>query len=113
MVGPDRLVGASAGTPERAAALVAAGADYLGVGAIFDASATKPNATHNRGLDALRAVRTAVGDVPLFAIGGISAHNAALCVAAGADGVASVRATLGADDVAAAVGELRASLSRG
>lgn len=102
---PNLLLGGSASSPERALLLAQQGADYLGVGAIFDASATKPDARHNRGPELLRELRDmpGVGHLPLVAIGGITADNAARCYAAGASGVAAVRAILGASDPAAAV----------
>lgn len=108
IVGPDRVVGASAGTLERAVALVAAGADYLGVGAIYEARVTKANASAPRGLDALKDARNhpALRTAPIVAIGGIDANNAAACIEAGADGVAAVRAILGAPDIAASTSAL-------
>lgn len=110
VVGPQRIVGASAGTPERARDLVAQGADYLGVGAIFDAHASKPDASSARGLDALRRVRKAVGALPLVAIGGITPANADACLAAGASGVAAIRGLLGERDIASAVTAFRSAL---
>ncbi|MEM1348325.1 MAG: thiamine phosphate synthase, partial [Myxococcota bacterium] len=53
-VAPGLLIGGSAGTPERAVLLVDQGADYLGVGALYDASASKPNASMPRGPDVVR-----------------------------------------------------------
>jgi len=106
---PHLLLGGSASSPERALLLAGQGANYLGVGAIFDASATKPDARHNRGPELLRELRetSGVGHLPLVAIGGITTDNAARCFAAGASGVAAVRAILGASDPAAAVTTLR------
>lgn len=92
------LIGGSAGGAEVGAALVAAGADYLGVGAVFDASGSKPDASAPRGVGVLTRVRAAV-DVPIVAIGGVDAGNAGRCVAAGASGVAVIRAIFGAADV--------------
>lgn len=106
---PHLLLGGSASSPERALLLAGQGADYLGVGAIFDASATKPDARHHRGPELLGQLRNlrGVGHLPLVAIGGITLHNADRCFAAGAAGVAAVRAILGAPDPAAAVTTLR------
>lgn len=71
-------------------------ADYLGVGPIF-AQSTKPDATPPLGVAGLRALR-ALTDKPMMAIGGITAHNAAPVLAAGADGLAVVSALVAADD---------------
>ena len=102
---PHLLLGGSASSPDRALLLAGQGADYLGVGAIFDASATKPDARHHRGPDLLRQLRSlpGVGHLPLVAIGGITLESASACFEAGASGVAAVRAILGAPDPAAAV----------
>ncbi len=104
-VGDRLVIGASAGTIERAVALVQAGADYLGVGAIYDASGTKPNASPPRGVGVLTQLRThpVLRDVPIVAIGGITPANADACIGAGADGVAVVRAIMGQRDIASAV----------
>jgi thiamine-phosphate pyrophosphorylase len=110
LLGPDVLIGGSAGTPERACALVVAGVDYLGVGAIFDARATKANASAPRGIAVLSDVRAAVGALPIVAIGGIAAENAASCLLAGADGVATVRGVFGGGDPASAARALRRAL---
>lgn len=103
IVGPDRIVGASAGTPERARAAVADGADYLGVGAVFEARPTKNDASPPRGPEGIAAVRRAVPGIPIVAIGGVSPENTRDCLNAGADGVAAIRGLLGAADVPGAV----------
>ena len=41
MLGPDKIIGISAHNPEEAAAAEAAGADYLGIGAVFSTSTKK------------------------------------------------------------------------
>lgn len=91
-VGPDKIVGASARTIERAHQALDEGADYLGMGAIFDASATKADA-EVIGLQGLRALRAdpVVKDALVVAIGGITIDTANACISAGADGVAMVR----------------------
>lgn len=111
-LGTARIIGASAGTPERASALRDAGADYIGVGAIYAAQASKPDASPPRGVEAIRAVREAIGTHPLVAIGGITPDRTGACIAAGADGVASIRELLGADDIRSAVLQFREALGR-
>lgn len=105
VLGPDRVLGASAGDLHRAHAAVAAGADYLGVGAIFDASATKPDASPARGPEILAHFRAdpLLTSVPLVAIGGMTPARARTCIDAGATGVAAIRGMLGAADRADAV----------
>jgi len=80
--------------------------DYLAVSPVFD-TPTKRDAAPAMGLEGVSALR-ALTDLPLVAIGGIDAGNAAAVLAAGADGIAVVRAIEGAEDPAAAAAQLRA-----
>ena len=84
------LLGLSAWDVGQALAAERAGAGYLGVGPIWS-TPSKPDAERPIGLDGLAGVADAVG-IPVVAIGGIDATNAGACVAAGADGVAVIRA---------------------
>lgn len=105
IAGEQLVIGASAGTVEAATELAAKGADYLGVGAVYEARASKADASPPRGPEVIRAVVDAV-DIPVFGIGGIDETNAADVVAHGASGVAVIRAVLGADDRRAAARRL-------
>ncbi|MBX6377239.1 MAG: thiamine phosphate synthase [Clostridia bacterium] len=110
ILGPSRLLGVSVDNPEEARRAAAAGADYVGAGSVF-ATATKPDAGPVIGLEGLRAICEAVG-IPVIAIGGITAANAAACIAAGAAGVAVVSAVVAAPDVEAATRELAQTVRR-
>jgi thiamine-phosphate pyrophosphorylase len=81
------LLGRSASSLEQA---LAADADYLGVGPIWE-SPSKDDADPAIGLAGLQAICAAVS-VPVVAIGGIDATNAGDCIRAGAAGVAVIRA---------------------
>ena len=81
------LLGRSATSYEEA---IAAEADYLGVGPVW-ATPSKDDAALPLGLEELARICAAVS-VPVIAIGGIDATNAADCIRAGAAGVAVVRA---------------------
>ena len=105
-VGPGRLVGLTVDRPEQLHAV--AGADYLGVGPVFD-TPTKTD-TPAGGLDLVRAAAREA-TVPWFAIGGIDETNVDAVVAAGAARVAVVRAVRDATDPRAAAARLRAALS--
>ncbi len=61
-------------------------------------TATKTDTSPTLGLEGLRAVRQAVGDFPLVAIGGISHANARDVIEAGADSVAVISALLSDPD---------------
>jgi thiamine-phosphate pyrophosphorylase len=106
VVGPDRLIGLSASTPGELADV--GGADYVGVTAF--ATPTKEDAVAG-GLELLRAAAATL-TVPWFAIGGVELSNVAEVAAAGAPGVAVVRAIRDADDPEAAALRLRAFLDR-
>lgn len=67
MIGPDKILGISAGTVEEARAAEKAGADYIGVGAVFGTS-TKKNA-RNLSLEKLQEISSSVS-IPVVAIGG-------------------------------------------
>jgi thiamine-phosphate pyrophosphorylase len=69
---------------------VAADADYLGFGPIWP-TPSKADAAPPLGLEELERVCDAVS-IPVVAIGGIDASNAAACIRAGAAGVAAIRA---------------------
>ncbi len=104
LIGPEAILGLSITAVADLAASDLAGVDYLGVGPVF-ATATKPDAAPAMHLAGLAAVRAAC-PLPIVAIGGISADNAAAVVAAGADGVAVVSAICAAPDAAEATHNL-------
>jgi len=104
-LGPCAIVGVSCyDSLERARVLAAEGADYLAFGAFFP-SPTKPNArTATPAL--LRDAKTL--DVPLVAIGGITATNAAPLIDVGANYLAVISAVFGARDVRGAARSIAA-----
>lgn len=110
VAGPGHLLGGTARDPERAALLVAQGADYLGVGPAY-VTTTKAGLPDPLGADRIGAVAAAVA-VPVIAIGGVTAGRVADLVAAGASGVAVVSAVSAAADPAAATRELLTALDR-
>ena len=95
IIGPDKILGISAGTVEEAVAAEKAGADYIGVGAVFP-TGTKKNATPMT-MELLRKIVASVS-IPVVAIGGINANNIAYLASSGVDGVAVVSAIFGAED---------------
>lgn len=104
-VGDDMIIGVSAHTVEEAVEAVNNGADYLGLGAVFNTS-TKTD-VDNMSAEMLRAICDAV-EVPTVAIGGISAKNIAQLNGSGVDGVAVVSAIFAADNPGKATAELLA-----
>ncbi|TVP83311.1 thiamine phosphate synthase [Thioalkalivibrio sp.] len=105
-LGADRIIGASCyNNLQHAHAAAAAGADYVAFGSVYP-SATKPQA-RRADLDLLRAARREL-NVPICAIGGITAENAAPVVAAGADMIAVIQGISAAPDPEAAARALQA-----
>jgi thiamine-phosphate pyrophosphorylase len=105
----DTLIGCSVAGVAQARRALAAGADYIGVGAIYPT----PSKEDSRpvGLAALERVRARVS-LPLIAIGGINHTNVQEVIKAGADGVAVISAVLGADDVERATRRLVARMGQ-
>jgi thiamine-phosphate pyrophosphorylase len=110
LAGGKLFIGATARSAEAARAAKEAGADYLGVGAMFP-TGTKSD-TVTIGPAALRAIKEAAG-LPAVGIGGVNARNAASVIGAGADGVAVVSAILSQADPAAAARAIRAACGSG
>lgn len=102
-LGEGKIIGASSHNPAEALAAQAAGADYLGCGAVFG-STTKSNATHITP-DILRSVTEAV-EIPVVAIGGITRENLPTLNGCGLAGAAVVSAIFAQPDIAAASREL-------
>ncbi|HWR98173.1 MAG TPA: thiamine phosphate synthase [Candidatus Methanoperedens sp.] len=104
LLGPHGLIGVSVYEPADLAAAEAAGAAYVAVGAVYPTATKKIAAV---GLEGVRRLREATR-LPIVAIGGITAANAADAIAAGAGGVAVISAVSAAADPAGATRELRA-----
>lgn len=103
MIGPDKILGISAGTVDEAIAAEKAGADYIGVGAVFGTS-TKKDA-RDLTVEKLREIRSAV-TIPVVAIGGINAENVVQLSGSGVDGVAVISAIFAAKDPGKATAQL-------
>lgn len=91
LLGNDAVIGYSTHNVSQAIATAALPIDYVAIGPIFQTS-TKANPDPVVGLDGLRAVRKAIGNVRLVAIGGITPANARAVIEAGADSVALISA---------------------
>lgn len=109
VLGAGAVLGATAREPVTAAAAVAAGASYLGVGPCY-ATTTKSGLPDPIGPAGIRAVARAVA-VPVVAIGGVTAAEVPALRAAGAYGVAVVGALSAAADPARATAELIEALT--
>lgn len=103
LLGTDKIIGVTAKTVEQAKKAQADGADYLGSGAVFG-STTKLNAKPMT-KELLREITAAV-DIPVVAIGGINADNAATLKGTGIAGIAVVGAIFASADIKAAARKL-------
>ncbi|HYF83683.1 MAG TPA: thiamine phosphate synthase [Clostridia bacterium] len=104
LMGPDKIIGASANCVEEALAYQKQGADYLGIGALFP-TITKGNTEHVN-LEQLKIIKEAVC-IPVVGIGGVNVKNASAVRAAGVDGIAAASAILGSENVSKAANSLR------
>lgn len=109
MIGEDKILGISAGTVEEAIAAEKAGADYIGVGAVFGTS-TKKNA-RNMTVDRLKEIVAAV-NIPVVAIGGINGQNMSELSGSKVDGVAVVSAIFAAENPGEATKDLLAKAKK-
>ena len=104
LLGPDRILGATAHTVAEALRAQAEGADYLGVGAMFP-TGTKTD-TVPTSADTLKAICAAVS-IPVVAIGGVNAQNLSTLAGTGIAGAAVVSAIFSQSDLTAAARTLR------
>ena len=104
VIGKEMLLGVSAGSAAEAVNAVKAGADYLGVGAMFPTE-TKPDAGFVS-MEELGRIRREV-DIPIVVIGGIGRENAKLFKPMGIDGLAVVSAVIAESDIKKSASTLR------
>ncbi len=90
------FIGISTNSLEDAVAAEKGGADYLGVGPIYE-TPTKTDTAPVLGLDGLGKIRKNI-KIPLVTIGGMNHSNAAQVIRNGADGIAVVSAIVAAED---------------
>ena len=89
LLGEEAVIGYSTHSVEQAVQATRFPIDYLAIGPIFP-TATKENPSPVVGLDGVRAVRSAIGNLPLVAIGGITPANLPAVIDAGANSGAMI-----------------------
>lgn len=92
LLGPRKIIGVSTHNLAEALRAEAAGADYIGLGAMYPS--TSKEIQHLPGIDALAKIRAGIR-IPIIAIGGINRDNAVPLIDSGADAVAVIAAVLG------------------
>lgn len=105
ILGPAKIIGISASNVVATVTAEKNGADYIGAGAVF-ATPTKTDTGKPLGLAGLWEITRAV-KIPVVAVGGMKAHNAAAMRAHGAAGIAVVSAIMAAADPEQAARELQ------
>ena len=103
LLGEDKIIGVSAHSVEEAVEAERNGADYLGVGSVFNTS-TKLDASAVS-METLKAICDAVS-IPVVAIGGVNKGNIPELQGSGVDGVAVVSAIFAAKDIQKETSEL-------
>jgi len=88
ILGPNKIIGLSVKTIDQAKQAEAMGANYIGVGPIFQTS-TKDDAGNPLGIDFLKQIKKEV-TLPVVAIGGITLENAKEVIGAGADALCAI-----------------------
>jgi thiamine-phosphate pyrophosphorylase len=106
-LGAAAIIGKSAHNADEVMQAAAVGADYATLSPIF-VSASKPGYGPALGLAALRGT----WPLPVLALGGIDAGNAAHCLAAGATGIAVMGEAMRAADPRGFMADLLARLPR-
>lgn len=97
LLGEDKIIGLSVHDREEAIRAEKTGADYVGLGPIFD-TATKKDAGEGIGPHNIREVKDSI-NIPVVAIGGINNENSESVIRNGADSLVAISAVVCSDDV--------------
>jgi len=108
LLGPQKIIGATAHSLREAQEAEEGGANYLGVGSVF-LSPSKKHLKNTLGLRGLLTIREKIS-IPILAIGGINPENAHDVIATGVNGIAVISAILGAKDIEKATKKLLYSI---
>jgi thiamine-phosphate pyrophosphorylase len=107
---PGKLVGLSTHSKQEVKSAEQQGCDYVLFGPVYHTT-SKIRYGEPQGLDKLQQVAASTA-TPVFAVGGITSKNAALCLECGAYGVAVISAILAAEDITAAVDKYRQAIGQ-
>jgi hydroxymethylpyrimidine kinase / phosphomethylpyrimidine kinase / thiamine-phosphate diphosphorylase len=109
LLGAKKIIGVTAHNLDEAIRAEAAGADYIGFGAMYPTSSKEIR--NLPGPDALPAIREKIS-IPIVAIGGINRDNAAPLIDGGADAIAVISALLASGEPGLAAAELALLFNR-
>lgn len=110
-LGPDKILGVSAINVAEAIQAEKDGADYLGVGPVFEARGTKADAGEPKGLQLIKDIRQRCS-LPIVAIGGINHTNILSVMEAGSQGAAVISAVVSAADITHATQALKDQIEK-
>jgi thiamine-phosphate pyrophosphorylase len=105
ILGKDKIIGISVGNVEEAISAQKGGADYLGIGTIFN-TGTKEDIDMPIGIDGLQKIYSSI-NIPAVAIGGINQNNFKDVLSTGVDGISVISAILGKDNITKAARNLK------
>ncbi len=97
LMGDDKIIGLTVHNVDEAIEAENKGADYIGLGPIFDTS-TKKDAGGGIGPNKIREIKNSIR-IPVVAIGGINMENCESVIRNGADCLAAINAVVCSDDV--------------
>ncbi len=99
ILGKSKIIGVTVHTLKEARDAEKSGADYLGVSPIFSTD-TKRDAGRPAGISLIEKIKSRLCEtIPVVAIGGINLSNAGEVIAAGADGLCAISATVTKNNV--------------
>lgn len=110
-IGKGKILGVSVHSMEEAKIAVEEGADYLGIGPVYETQ-SKHDAKAPAGVNRIMEVSRLYSEIPVVGIGGITPENARAVWRAGAAGVAVISALAEAEDVAVQINKFKASSER-
>ncbi|GAA0382962.1 thiamine phosphate synthase [Bacillus horti] len=110
ILGPDKIIGISTHALEEALEAERNGADYIGVGPVFETK-SKVDVVDPVGLEYVQEV-VANTTIPFVAIGGIKQHNVQQVLDAGAKRICVISAIVGAEDVQEAARALSVTIQK-
>ncbi|MBO0587231.1 thiamine phosphate synthase [Sporosarcina sp. E16_8] len=108
-VGPDMLIGVSTHNVTEAIAAADAGADYIGLGPVYETQ-TKADTQPVIGIETISEVVSLLPGLPIVAVGGITEHRAGAVIKAGASGIAVISAISGEEDPGEAASRLKGAV---
>ncbi|MDS9471954.1 thiamine phosphate synthase [Sporosarcina pasteurii] len=97
-IGSEKILGVSTHSIEDAMAASDAGANYVGIGPLFETT-SKENAGAPVGTELVRQVANVLPGLPIVGIGGITERKAGRVIREGASGVAMISAIANSEDV--------------